>query len=80
MTIIYHIYLDCQMPEMDGYQSAAAIRQWERERGIFPPVNIVALSGMLTPLPLSALFFFICPHSLASPSVSPSPLPWCLYL
>lgn len=41
----YHLILmDLQMPEMDGFQATAAIRQMERERNL-PPVPIIALTA-----------------------------------
>ncbi|HET8707941.1 MAG TPA: 7TM diverse intracellular signaling domain-containing protein, partial [Pseudomonadales bacterium] len=38
------ILMDCEMPEMDGYQAAAAIRRWEQEQGM-RPVTISALTA-----------------------------------
>ncbi len=38
------VFTDIDMPVMDGYKTADAIRQWERERHR-PPVPIVALTG-----------------------------------
>jgi len=43
------ILMDCQMPEMDGYTSTAAIRQWEKKQGIARSVCIVALSASAMP-------------------------------
>ncbi len=41
----YHLVLmDCEMPEMDGYQATQQIRQWEQTHNM-PPVNIVALTA-----------------------------------
>ncbi len=41
----YHLILmDLQMPEMDGYQAAIAIRQMEQELNL-PPVPIIALTA-----------------------------------
>lgn len=38
------LFLDCQMPEMDGYTAAEKIRQFEKEKGI-SPIRIVALTA-----------------------------------
>jgi CheY-like chemotaxis protein len=38
------VFMDCQMPEMDGYDAAAAIRRAEKERGR-PRLPIVALTA-----------------------------------
>jgi len=38
------IFMDVQMPEMDGMESTRAIREFERERGV-PRVPIVAMTG-----------------------------------
>jgi signal transduction histidine kinase/CheY-like chemotaxis protein len=38
------IFMDCQMPEMDGYAATAAIRHDEQQRGL-TPVPIVALTA-----------------------------------
>jgi len=43
------VLMDCQMPEMDGFQAAAAIRKLERQRGssggTIPRLPIVALTA-----------------------------------
>jgi signal transduction histidine kinase/DNA-binding response OmpR family regulator len=41
----YHLILmDCEMPEMDGYQTTQNIRAWESQQNL-PPVTIVALTA-----------------------------------
>jgi CheY-like chemotaxis protein/HPt (histidine-containing phosphotransfer) domain-containing protein len=39
------VLMDCQMPEMDGYEATRAVRQWERQRGTTHGVPIVALTA-----------------------------------
>ncbi|HEX8962932.1 MAG TPA: response regulator, partial [Rhodocyclaceae bacterium] len=39
------VFMDCQMPVMDGYQASRAIRAWEAEQGAAHPVPIVAVTA-----------------------------------
>lgn len=39
------ILMDCQMPEMDGYQATSAIREAENKNGFEPGIIIVALTA-----------------------------------
>ena len=39
------ILMDCQMPEMDGFEASRRIRKWEGENGIGRPVPIIALTA-----------------------------------
>jgi hypothetical protein len=38
------IFMDCQMPVMDGFEATAAIRQWEKEQHLCR-IPIVALTA-----------------------------------
>ncbi|MDX1692212.1 MAG: 7TM diverse intracellular signaling domain-containing protein [Ketobacteraceae bacterium] len=38
------IFMDCEMPEMDGYTASRLIRDWERQRGM-APVPVIALTA-----------------------------------
>lgn len=38
------ILMDCEMPEMDGFEATRRIREWERQHGR-PPLPIVALTA-----------------------------------
>ncbi|MEO5363297.1 MAG: nitrate- and nitrite sensing domain-containing protein [Magnetococcus sp. DMHC-8] len=41
------VFMDCQMPVMDGYQASRAIRVWEREQKR-PPTPIIAFTADVT--------------------------------
>ena len=38
------VFMDCQMPVMDGYESSGAIRSWEQSSGV-SRVPIIALNA-----------------------------------
>jgi CheY-like chemotaxis protein len=42
------VFMDCEMPEMDGFTATQAIRKWESEHSQMP-VSIVALSAHVLP-------------------------------
>ncbi len=39
------VFMDCQMPEMDGFESTMAVRKHEKEHTINSPTRIVALTA-----------------------------------
>ncbi|ACN17381.1 sensory box histidine kinase/response regulator [Desulforapulum autotrophicum HRM2] len=39
------VFMDCQMPVLDGYQATAAIRQFEKENGVEKNMPIIALTA-----------------------------------
>jgi CheY-like chemotaxis protein/HPt (histidine-containing phosphotransfer) domain-containing protein len=41
------VLMDCQMPEMDGFDAARAIREWEQGEGR-PPIPIIAVTANAT--------------------------------
>ncbi|MBF0369142.1 MAG: nitrate- and nitrite sensing domain-containing protein [Magnetococcales bacterium] len=41
------VFMDCQMPIMDGYQATRAIRQWALEEGL-PRIPIIAFTADIT--------------------------------
>ncbi|MBF0582610.1 MAG: response regulator [Magnetococcales bacterium] len=43
------VFMDCQMPVMDGYQATRLIRDWERQQGA-SPVPIIAFTADVTQL------------------------------
>ncbi|HEY9035507.1 MAG TPA: response regulator [Pseudomonadales bacterium] len=42
------ILMDCEMPELDGYEATERIRQWELKQDL-PPIPIVALTAHVLP-------------------------------
>lgn len=39
------IFMDCQMPVLDGYQATAAIRRLEKEKGLKKSIPVIALTA-----------------------------------
>ncbi|MGZ8094674.1 MAG: ATP-binding protein [Methylosarcina sp.] len=39
------VFMDCQMPVMDGYQATLAIRRLEAEEGVPKPIPVIALTA-----------------------------------
>ncbi len=39
------ILMDCQMPQMDGYEASRSIRQFQKKEGVNPPVYIIAMTA-----------------------------------
>ncbi|WP_240192106.1 response regulator [Desulforhopalus vacuolatus] len=39
------VFMDCQMPVLDGYQATAAIRKFEKENGVEKNIPIIALTA-----------------------------------
>ena len=42
------VFMDCAMPEVDGFEATRRIRAWERASGV-PPVPIVAMTANVMP-------------------------------
>ncbi len=40
------VLMDCQMPEMDGFEATDAIREWEKQSGIHVPIIALTANAM----------------------------------
>lgn len=60
------ILMDCEMPEMDGFEATRSIREFERNRD-FPPTPIVALTAHALQEHREAVFAAGMNHYLAKP-------------
>ena len=60
------IFMDIDMPRMDGYQATAAIHDWQRNHGV-EPTPIVALSAYAMPEAVRASLEAGCVAHLAKP-------------
>ena len=63
------IYLDCNMPEMDGYTTCKLIRELERNKEI-SAVNVVAVTADVTPYNLKKCFDFHFDDVITKPIIN----------
>lgn len=60
------VLMDCEMPEMDGFESTRSIREFEQERNL-PPTTIVALTAHALQEHRDAVFASGMNHYLSKP-------------
>jgi CheY-like chemotaxis protein len=60
------ILMDVQMPVMDGYDAARAIRQWEKDRDL-PPIPIIALTALALKEEAARIFQAGCNTHITKP-------------